>query len=101
MESSECPKAMTKAITGIDGQNVPLNQPSAVGPNCRLRGSGAGGKETWPRRMIVSGHQMRNANTMMVVICMMRSALPLDSWMPLMFIRQKYSVTIAAKKAAK
>ena len=35
------------------------------------------------------GHQIRKATTMTVVICMMRSALPLDSWMPLMLLRQK------------
>ena len=79
MESSEWPKAMISATIGMDGQMVPLNQPSARGLNCRLRGSGAGGKWTWPRSRMVSGHQINNATTMTVVICMMRSALPLDS----------------------
>ena len=32
------------------------------------------------------GHQMRNATTMTVVICIMRSALPLDSWIPLILL---------------
>ncbi len=32
-----------------------------------------------PRSRMVSGHQMRNATTMTVVICMIRKALPLDS----------------------
>ena len=37
----------------------------------------------------VSGHQIRRITTITVVICMMRSALPLDSWTPLMFVHQK------------
>ena len=71
------------------GKWCPRNQPSDSLVNCRLRGSGAGGNVIWPRSRIVSGHQINNATTITVVICMMRSALPLDSWMPLVFIHQK------------
>ncbi len=38
---------------------------------------------------------------MTVVSCMMRSAFWLDSCMPMMFLRQKYSVARIAKPAAK
>ena len=92
---------MIKATMGMDGKMVPLNQPSDSSANCRLRGSGAGGNVICPRRMIVSGHQINSATTITVVICMMRSALPLDSCMPLMFCHQKYTVTTTAKNAAK
>src|SRR5580698_8450096 len=101
MESSECPKAMIKAIAGMAGKIVPLNQPRDSLVNCRLRGTGAGGKVTWPRSRMVRGHQINNATTITVVICIMRSALPLDSWMPLVFIHQKYTVTMTAKNAEK
>src|SRR5277367_3793001 len=101
MESSEWPKAMIKAMNGMAGKMVPRNQPSDSLVNRRLRGSGAGGKVIWPRIKMVNGHQINNATTMTVVICIMRSALPLDSCMPLVFCHQKYTVTMTAKKAAK
>ena len=40
---------------------------------------GAGGKSQRPFRKMVSGHQISRMTTITVVICMMRSALPLDS----------------------
>ena len=46
-------------------------------------------------------HQTIRITTITVVICMMRSAFSLDSWMPMIFLRQKYTVTAAAKTAAK
>jgi len=79
MESSECPKAMTITMKPICGQTVPRNQPKASGANRRLRGTGAGGSVTLGASNRVMGHQIRKATTMTVVICMMRSALPLDS----------------------
>ena len=42
---------------------------------------------------MVTRHQTIRITTITVVICMMRSAFSLDSWMPMMFLRQKYSVT--------
>ena len=81
---------MIIATIGMDGQMVPLNQPERR--RCRIADCAAaarGGKCMWPRSMMVSGHQINNATTMTVVICMIRSALPLDSWMPLMFSHQK------------
>src|SRR5580693_3643329 len=101
MDSSECPKAMIKAMAGMAGKIVPLNQPSDSLVNCRLRGTGAGGKVTWPRSRMVSGHQINNATTMTEVICIMRKALPLDSCIPLVFCHQKYTVTRTAKNAEK
>ena len=38
---------------------------------------------------MVMGHQISRIATITVVICMIRSALPLDSCTPLMFIHQK------------
>ena len=80
MESSEWPKAMMMATSAICGQTVPLSQPRrfvaemqvarhrqrAEAARCRCSSS-------------VMGHQIRNTTTITVVICMMRSALPLDS----------------------
>ncbi len=40
-------------------------------------------------RKIVIRHQMIRITTITVVICMMRSAFSLDSWIPMMFLRQK------------
>ncbi len=82
MESSEWPNAMMIAIEPISGQIVPLNQPSASLLNCMFFGTGSGGSCALPCSSRVMGHQIRKATTMTVVICMMRSALPLDSWMP-------------------
>ena len=66
------------ATTGMVGQTVPLNQPRPSALNCRFRGTGAGGRCP-PFTMSEMGHQIRNATTITVVICMMRSALLLDS----------------------
>ena len=72
------------------GQDVPLNQPSAfVGEMEVVQGSARGGICAGPCSSSVSGHQTRKITTMTVVICMIRSALPLDSCMPLMFSHQK------------
>src|ERR1035437_8231548 len=100
MESSEWPNAMITAMAPIRGQMVPLNQPSDSVLNWRLRGSGAGGSLTLGASSRVMGHQIRKATTITVVICMMRRALPLDSWMPLMLLHQKYIVTATANTAA-
>ena len=80
---------MTTAMNGICGQMVPWNQPSASSLNWRFDGMGAGGICAGPRINSVIGHQIRKITTITVVICMMRSALPLDSCMPLMFSHQK------------
>src|SRR5436309_2738312 len=101
MESSECPKAMMMAEKAIDGQTVPLNQPRPESLNSRLARMGAGGDWAGPWSRSVRGHQMRKITTMTVVICIMRRALPLDSWMPLTLLRQKYRVTMTPKKAEK
>ena len=59
---------------------VPLNQPSASSLKCRFAGTGAGGSvRIAAASSSVIGHQIRKATTITVVICMMRSALPLDS----------------------
>src|ERR1035438_7664878 len=50
---------------------------------------------------MVTIHQTIRITTITVVICMMRRAFSLDSWMPMIFLRQKYTVTAAAKTAAK
>ena len=49
----------------------------------------AGGRCTCGESKRVIGHQMRKATTITVVIWRMRSAFPLDSWIPLMLLRQK------------
>ena len=54
-----------------------------------------------PRTLSVSVHHTRNVATMNVVICMMRSALWLDSGRPLILHHQKYTVTRIANAAAK
>ncbi len=71
--------AITIATAGIDGQKVPLNQPRASSSNFRLRGSGAGGRFTSPLMIKVRMHHRISATAMTVVICIIRSALPLDS----------------------
>src|SRR5258707_11506382 len=100
MESSEWPKAMMMATIGIVGQNVPLNQPRDSEVSARWLGAGEGGSCHLLWSKIVSGHQITKATTITVVICMMRSAAELDSWMPRILLRQKYSVTSTPKKAA-
>ncbi len=52
-------------------------------------GVGAGGSVQRSFRKMVSGHQTSRMATITVVICMMRSALPLDSCTPLMLAHQK------------
>ena len=80
MESSEWPNATMIATIGICSQNVPLNQPCASGAKFRLEAMGAGGRLCQRSfRKMVSGHQISRITTITVVICMMRSALPLDS----------------------
>ena len=92
---------MGTAMAPIWGQKVPRNHPRASWLNWRLCGNGAGGISTLPRIRIVIGHQIRNATTMIVVTCMMRSAFPLDSWIPLMLFHQKYNVTAIPNSAEK
>ncbi len=65
-----------------------------------FRASEAGGDCAAPCNRMVKGHQIRNNATITVVICMMRRALPLDSWIPLTLFHQKYAVTIVAKTVA-
>src|SRR5579884_3142796 len=86
-------------MKGMVIQKVPWNQPSASLLKCRLWGRGDGGYWAGPRSSSVSGHQIRKITTITVVICMIRSALPLDSCMPLMLSHQKYKVTRMAKPA--
>ena len=62
---------------------------------------GSGGKWAFPRSNSVSGHQISRATTITVVICMILSAFPLDSWIPLVLLHQKYPVTTTPKTAAK
>ena len=45
----------------------------------QIGGGGAGGICAGPRSNSVMGHQIRKITTITVVICMIRSALPLDS----------------------
>ena len=45
----------------------------------QILGSGAGGICAGPCNSSVSGHQIRKITTITVVICMIRSAFPLDS----------------------
>src|SRR4051794_9010775 len=99
IESSEWPNAMMIATIGNVGQTVPWNQPRLSPENWRLDGIGGGGTWATPRIRIVSGHQIRNATTITDVICIIRSALPLDSCIPLMLARQKYPVTRIPKNA--
>src|SRR6476661_1908504 len=91
---------MITATIGMLGQCVPLNHPRDSLVSTRWLGTGEGGSCHLPCSKIVSGHQIKNATTITVVICMIRRAAELDSWMPLMLLRQKYSVTITPKKAA-
>ena len=64
-----------------------------------LEGTGAGGNCVRWLSSMVSGHQINRIATITVVICMMRSALPLDSCTPLMFSHQKYNVIKTATPA--
>ena len=52
-----------------------------------------------PRTNIVIPHHTIITTAITVVICMIRIALPLDSSIPRMFCRQKYSVTMIANSA--
>src|ERR1700733_15365741 len=100
MESSEWPNAIMMAAIGMVGHTVPLNHPNPSVLNSMFRANGAGGDCAAPCNRMVKGHQIRNNATITVVICMMRRALPLDSWMPLTLFHQKYAVTIVAKTVA-
>src|SRR6266446_2444123 len=88
------------ATAAICIQRVPCSHPSASGPQSILDGVGGGGICAGPRVSRVIEHHMRNITTMTVVICMMRSALALDSLMPFVLLHQKYAITIRAKPAA-
>ena len=57
---------------------VPLNQPNGFA-EVQIGNVGGGGSLRAPWIRMVSGHQIRKITTITVVICMMRSALPLDS----------------------
>src|SRR5436190_10731066 len=92
---------MMIATIGIVGQKVPLNQPSPSSLKCKFAGVGGGGTCAGPRTASVMPHQTRKITTITVVICIMRSALPLDSCRPLMLYHQKYKVTAMAKNTAK
>ena len=91
MESSEWPNAMMIATARNlrpDRALEPAQAPPAL--KCRLlRQRAPAGAARGRAAACVSGHQIRKATTITVVICMMRSALPLDSWMPLMLLHQK------------
>src|SRR5271154_3420004 len=90
IESSECPKAIIIATIGIWSQKVPANQPLASAAKVMFEAMGAGGRNPQRSfRKMVSGHQISSITTITVVICMIRSALPLDSWTPLIFAHQK------------
>ena len=89
MARKECPKAIIIATKGICGHIVPLNQPSDSSVNRRLESVGAGGSATWPCMRSVIGHQISSKTTITVVICRIRSALELDSCIPLTLLRQK------------
>src|SRR3954454_7077976 len=97
IESSACPNAIRIPTEAIFGQKVPFSQPSASLLNVRFSIVGGGGNVTLPRTSIVIGHQIRKATTITVVICIIRSALLLDSWMPLTLLHQKYTVTSRPK----
>ena len=84
----------------IWAQKVPLSQPSDSSVKWMLEGVGSGGKGAPPRMTRVRGHQIRRITTITVVICMIRSALVLDSGTPLMFDHQKYTVTTTLKNTA-
>ena len=81
------------------GQMVPFNQPTASSEKFMLRGSGAGGSCP-PRWRTVKKHHTINTTTITVVTFMIRSASSLDSWIPRVLRRQKYSVTTMATAAA-
>ena len=89
MASSECPKATTSIAALMLGQKVPSSQPSECSFIVRLAATGAGGNGAPPRSRSVRADQATSITTMTVVICMMRSAWPLDSWMPRVLLRQK------------
>ena len=81
---------MSTATAGSVGQKVPRNQPSASALNLIFFNTGAGGICAGPPLISsVSGHQIRKITIITVVICMIRSAFPLDSCMPLRFSHQK------------
>src|SRR5215471_16031221 len=104
MESRECPTAIIMATEAILGKlfshETVANHPSPSSLNFRFDGSGAGGICAGPRTISVNVHQTRNVTTMIVVICIMRSALWLDSGRPLMLHHQKYAVTRTANVTA-
>src|SRR5436305_1118697 len=83
IESTEWPKAIITATTGIVGHHVPLNHPSPSSLKLRCEGVGGGGSCAGPRTMSVMMHQARNITTMTVVTCMMCKAFELDSCSPL------------------
>src|SRR5690606_3334515 len=54
-----------------------------------------------PLMISVSSDQRISMATITVMICMTRKAFPEDSWIPLIFDRQKYAVTTNPKNMAK
>src|SRR6185295_17660131 len=104
MERSECPTAIIIATEAMLGRpfshETVANHPRPSLLNFKFDGNGAGGICAGPRKINVRPHHMRNVTTIMVVICMMRSALWLDSGRPLILHHQKYAVTRTANITA-
>ena len=81
----------TNPQSGMDMGNMDMS--ACPCPYCKGKGGGGcageGGSCHLPWIKIVSGHQMSSATTITVVICMIFSAAPLDSSIPLMLLHQK------------
>src|SRR5438034_10594280 len=81
------------------GIAVPLSHPTAS--LLRLKWLMVGGGIGWaPFVKMVNRHQPMSITTMAEVICMMRSAFPLENGIPRRLLCQKYSVTRIANPAA-
>ena len=90
MESRECPKAMMIITSGNCSQNGPFEPALGVVGEHEVGGNRRRRKLPLVlEQPCVMGHQISRIATITVVICMIRSALPLDSCTPLMFIHQK------------
>ena len=77
-----------RSAESFSGSGCRRASPAIARPMRMLEGHGNGGRCA-PRTHIVYVHQTISSTTITVVICMMRSALWLDSGMPLMFSHQK------------
>src|SRR5690348_2432215 len=101
MARSECPNATRTTTNETCVKTVPSNQPHDCFGMWRFDAIGSGGICASPRSNRVRGAQISRTTTMTVVICIMRSALVLDSGTPLMLLHQKYMVTATLKKTEK